>query len=68
MRSAEMRKGRVMKQLLGVLVVVLPTVLCAQTNVERLWRTLDSLNLASVNDWKMSPDLGKGGRPAPSRL
>jgi alpha-mannosidase len=61
MRSAEMRKGRVMKQLLGVLVVVLPTVLCAQTNVERLWRTLDSLNLASVNDWKMSPDLGKGG-------
>ena len=40
--------------------LLLPSVLFAQTNVERLWRTLDSLNLIAVNNWKMSPDLARG--------
>jgi alpha-mannosidase len=42
--------------------LLIPAALLAQTNVDKLVRALDSLSLASFNDWKMSPDL-KGFKP-----
>lgn len=39
------------------LLVLLPLVAVSQTNVDRLVKALDSLSLASFNDWKVSPDL-----------
>ena len=44
------------------LLVLLPLTAVSQTNVDRLVKALDSLSLASFNDWKMSPDL-KGFKP-----
>ncbi len=38
---------------------LLPLSLFSQSNVDKLLRALDSLTLASYNDWKVSPDLGK---------
>jgi len=49
-----------MKRLLVFVIALVPSVLASQTSVEQLWRTLDSLNLVAVNNWKMSPDLGRG--------
>jgi len=43
-------------------IVLLPLVAVSQTNVDRLVGMLDSLTLASFNDWKASPDL-KGYQP-----
>ena len=40
-----------------VLALFIPLCLSAQTNVDKLVKALDSLSLASFNDWKMSPDL-----------
>jgi alpha-mannosidase len=45
-----------------VVILLLPLVLSAQTNVDKLVKALDSLSLASFNDWKVSPDL-KGFKP-----
>jgi alpha-mannosidase len=45
-----------------VLCLLVPAALVAQTNVDKLVKALDSLSLASFNDWKMSPDL-KGFKP-----
>jgi alpha-mannosidase len=42
--------------------LLLPVVLSAQTNVDKLVKALDSLSLASFNEWKVSPDL-KGFKP-----
>ena len=49
-----------MKRLFVFVIALVPSVLASQTTVEQLWRTLDSLNLVAVNNWKMSPDLGRG--------
>ncbi len=40
-----------------IFTILVPILLSAQTNVDRLVRALDSLSLASFNDWKVSPDL-----------
>ena len=40
-----------------VLCLLVPAALIAQTNVDKLVKALDSLSLASFDDWKMSPDL-----------
>ncbi len=37
----------------------LPSFLFPQSNVDKLVKALDSLSLASYNDWKVSPDLGR---------
>lgn len=42
--------------------VLVPLAALSQTNVDRLVKTLDSLTLASFDDWKASPDL-KGYQP-----
>ena len=42
--------------------LLLPVLLSAQSNVDKLVKALDSLSLASFNDWKVSPDL-KGFKP-----
>ena len=39
------------------LLFVLPSFLLAQTNVDKLVQTLDSLGLSSFDHWKVSPDL-----------
>ena len=44
------------------IVLLIPVALQAQTNVDKLVKALDSLSLASFNDWKVSPDL-KGFKP-----
>ena len=44
------------------IVLLIPVALQAQTNVDKLVNALDSLSLASFNDWKVSPDL-KGFKP-----
>ncbi|HTY39086.1 MAG TPA: glycoside hydrolase family 38 C-terminal domain-containing protein [Bacteroidota bacterium] len=46
-----------------VFCILVPAALMAQTNVDKLVKALDSLSLASFNDWKMSPDL-KAYKPA----
>jgi alpha-mannosidase len=40
-----------------VALLLVPFLLYGQTNVDKLVKALDSLSLASFNDWKMSPDL-----------
>ena len=45
------------KTLCLFLLFLFPCSLFSQTNVDRLVRALDSLTLASYNDWKVSPDL-----------
>lgn len=45
-----------------VLLLLVPALLSAQSNVAKLVKALDSLSLASFNDWKVSPDL-KGFKP-----
>ena len=46
----------IMKNALLLLLLV-PSILLAQTPVDRLARTLDSLSMISFDEWKMSPDL-----------
>ncbi|MBZ5536328.1 MAG: hypothetical protein LAO31_10270 [Acidobacteriia bacterium] len=46
---------KTLRTLLTLLIVCSP--LSAQTSVDKLSEALDSLTLASFNDWKMSPDL-----------
>ena len=46
-----------------LLLLFVPLVAAAQTNVDRLVKTLDSLTLSSFDEWKVSPDL-KSFKPA----
>ena len=48
-----------MKTFFLILLVLIPSLILAQTNVDKLTRVLDSLTLASIDHWKMSPDLKK---------
>jgi alpha-mannosidase len=51
------------RSLLTLFLLLLPEFLAAQTDVDKLIRTLDSLTITSLNEWKMSPDL-KSYRPS----
>jgi len=48
-----------MKTFFLILLALIPSFILAQTNVDKLTRTLDSLTLASIDHWKVSPDLKK---------
>jgi alpha-mannosidase len=58
-----------MNKVVPILVLLfLPILSTAQTNVDRLVRALDSLSMAAVNHWKVSPDLKNYAPPGdPSR-
>lgn len=40
--------------------IVIPLILVAQTNVDKVTSALDSTAILSMNDWRMSPDLKRG--------
>jgi alpha-mannosidase len=48
-------------------VLFLPSLMIAQTNVDKLTRALDSVSLVSLNDWKVSPDLKKAIEGDPTK-
>jgi hypothetical protein len=47
---------------LCILTIMLSIILSAQSDVDKLVRTLDSLTMSAVDNWKISPDL-KGFNP-----